>query len=75
MIQQSEVYAPVADPGFPRWGANHGGGAPVLTWPGGGRYFGPGQGRYPPPPPRRQPDGQTRVKTLTSRRTTYAGGN
>ena len=31
---------------------------------------------YPPSPPvDRQSDGQTRVKTLPSRRTTYAGGN
>ena len=29
----------------------------------------------PPPPVDRQMDGQTRVKTLPSRRTTYAGGN
>ena len=50
-------------------------GGRYLGWGGGGRYLGPGQGRYPPLPHCGQTDGQTRVKTLPSRRTTYAGGN
>ena len=56
---------------------------PVLTWlGGGGRYLevppcpdlagGRYLGVHPPPHP---PRGQTRVKTLLYRRTTYAGGN
>ena len=46
-----------------------------LAGPGQGTPPTAGPGRGTPPPVDKQMDGQTRVKTLPSRRTTYAVGN